>query len=119
MNDNNLRGRIVYERFQGENFINGLISKDKDSILTKIEIKRQSEYADWIENQIKTNLNYICTTKDDLPTYNKAVTISGLIKNGTRHEKDDREKSLSKSNYVLGWDNKEKIKLVRESLKIK
>lgn len=117
VNDNNLRGRIVYERFQGENFINGLISKDKDSILTKIEIKRQSEYADWIENQIKTNLNYICTTKDDLPTYNKAVTISGLIKNGTRHEKDDREKSLSKSNYVLGWDNKEKIKLVRESLK--
>ena len=117
VNDNNLRGRIVYERFQGESFINAMILKDKDSVLTKIEIKRQSEYADWIENQIKTNLNYICTTKEDLPTYSKAVTISGLIKNGTRHEKDDREKSLSRSNYVLGWDNKEKIKLVRESLK--
>jgi len=117
VNENNLRGRIVYERFQGETFMNTMITKDKDSILTKIEIKRQSEYADWIENQIKTNYNYICTTKEDLPTYNKAVTINGLVKNGTRHEKDDREKSLSKANYVLGWDNKEKIKLVRETLK--
>jgi uncharacterized protein YPO0396 len=117
VNDNNLRGRIVYERFQNETFMNTMISKDKDSILTKIEIKRQSEYADWIENQIKTNYNYICTTKEDLPTYTKAVTINGLVKNGSRHEKDDREKSLSKANYVLGWDNKEKIKLVKETLK--
>ena len=117
VNENNLRGRIVYERFQGETFMNAMISKDKGSILTKVEIKRQSEYADWIENQIKTNYNYICTTKEDLPTYTKAATITGLVKTGTRHEKDDREKSLSKANYVLGWDNKEKIKLVREVLK--
>jgi len=117
VNENNLRGRIIYERFQGETFMNAMIAKDKESILTKIEIKRQSEYADWIENQIKTNYNYICTTKEDLPIYTKAVTINGLAKNGTRHEKDDREKSLSKENYVLGWDNKEKIKIVRETLK--
>jgi uncharacterized protein YPO0396 len=117
VNENNLRGRIVYERLQGETFMNAMISKDRDSILTKIEIRRQSEYADWIEYQIKTNYNYICTTKEDLSTYTKAVTINGLVKNGTRHEKDDREKSLSKANYVLGWDNKEKIKLVRETLK--
>jgi len=117
VNENNLRGRIVYERLQNEAFMNTMIAKDKDSISTKIEIKRQSEYADWVENQIKTNYNYICTTKEDLPTYTKAVTINGLMKNGTRHEKDDREKSLSRANYVLGWDNKEKIKLVRETLK--
>jgi uncharacterized protein YPO0396 len=117
VNENNLRGRIVYERFQNETFMNTMISKDKDSISTKIEIKRQSEYANWVENQIKTNYNYICTTKEDLPTYTKAVTINGLVKNGTRHEKDDREKSLSRANYVLGWDNKEKIKLVREMLR--
>ena len=80
VNDNHLRGRIVYERLQGETFMNVMIAKDKDSILTKIEIKRQSGYADWIENQIKTNYNYICTTKEDLPTYNKAVTINGLVK---------------------------------------
>ena len=117
VNNNNLRGRIIYERFKGETYPNSFITKDRGSIITKIEIKRQSDYADWIENQIKTKHNYICTTEEDLPTYNQAVTVKGLLKNGTRHEKDDREKSLSKANYVLGWDNKEKIKIVRETLK--
>lgn len=117
VNDNNLKGKIIYERFKGETFINSMLTKDKDSILSKIEIKRQSEYSDWIENQIRTNFNYICTTKADLPTYHRAVTISGLKKNGTYHEKDDRAETFKRENYVLGWDNKEKIKITREALK--
>ncbi|MBA3664563.1 MAG: AAA family ATPase [Bacteroidetes bacterium] len=118
VNDNKeLKGKIVYERYQENSFMNNMLSKDKDSIFSKIEIRRESEYADWIESQIKTNYNFICTTKDDLPTYNKAVTINGLIKSGTRHERDERQKTLSRENYVLGWDNKEKIKFTREALK--
>lgn len=117
VNDNNLRGRIIYERFNGETLINSMLNKEKDSILSKIEIKRQSEYAEWVESQIRTHYNYICTTKEDLPTYTKAVTIKGLTKNGTRHEKDDRAKTFSRENFVLGWDNKEKIKITREALK--
>ena len=117
VNENNLRGRILYEKFQNETFLSQFKPKDKDSISTKIEINRQSEYAEWVENKIRTDYGYICTGKEDLPTYAKAVTVKGLVKNGTRHEKDDREKSLSKANYVLGWDNKEKIKLVRETLR--
>ncbi len=117
VNENNLKGKIIYERFNGETFVNSMLSKERESILSKIEIKRQSEYSDWIENQIRTNFNYICTTKNDLPTYNKALTINGLTKNGTRHEKDDRPKTLSKENYVLGWDNKEKKEITREALR--
>ncbi len=117
VNENNLRGKIIYERFNGETFVNSMFSKEKESILSKIEIKRQSEYSDWIENQIRTNFNYICTTKAELPTYHKAVTITGLKKNGTYHEKDDRAETFKRENYVLGWDNKEKVKITREALK--
>ena len=53
-----------------------------------------------------------------MQTYSKAVTKQGLIKNDSRHEKDDRPIVLSKDNYVLGWDNKEKIKLTRDVLKV-
>ncbi len=117
VNENNLRGKIVYERFHKEGFINNMLSKEKDSISSKVEIRRESKYADWIENQIIANYNYICTTREDLPTYNKAMTINGLIKNGMRHEKDDRQKTLSKENYVLGWDTKEKVKITRDILR--
>jgi uncharacterized protein YPO0396 len=117
VNENNLRGKIIYERVQNESFINNMLSKERDSIFSKIEIRRESVYADWVEKQIKTNYDYICTTRDDLPTYNKAVTINGLIKSGSKHEKDDRQKTLGKESYVLGWDNKEKIKLTKDALK--
>jgi len=117
VNEHNLRGRIVYERFQEGLFLNNFIPDTNSSILTKIELNRKSKYADWIENQIVNNYNYICTSKEELPACKKAVTIKGLIKNGTKHEKDDREKSFEKKNYVLGWDNKEKVKLICETLK--
>jgi uncharacterized protein YPO0396 len=117
VNENNLKGRIIYERFNKESFINNMLSKEKDSIFSKIEIKRESEYAEWIENQLITKYNYICTTKEELPLYNRAVTINGLIKNGTRHEKDDRQQTFVRENYVLGWDNKDKIKLIRVAMK--
>jgi uncharacterized protein YPO0396 len=117
VNENNLKGKIIYERFNKESFINNMLSKEKDSIFSKIEIKRESEYAEWIENQLITKYNFICTTKEELPLYNRAVTINGLIKNGTRHEKDDRQQTLVRENYVLGWDNKDKIKLIREAMK--
>jgi uncharacterized protein YPO0396 len=34
-----------------------------------------------------------------------------LIKSGTRHEKDDRHQQ-NKQQYVLGWDNTAKLKLL-------
>jgi uncharacterized protein YPO0396 len=118
VNENNLRGKIIYERISKGSFINNMLTKEKDSVYSKVEIKRDSEYADWIENQLITKYNYICTTKEELPLYDKAVTISGLIKSGTRHEKDDRPETLVREKYVLGWDNKDKIKLIREALKL-
>lgn len=117
VNDNNIRGRIIYHRYKKENFLNEFVSDVENSIYSKIEIKRDSDYADWIEHQIKKGYDYVCTDKISLQTYSKAVTQQGLIKNDSRHEKDDRPNVLSKDNYVLGWDNNEKIKLTKDALK--
>jgi len=116
VNDNNLKGRVVYERFKNETFLNQFSQTSENSIYMKIEIKRDSEYNDWIENQLKTNYNFICTTRENLPAYQQAITKEGLIKNNARHEKDDRIQIANNQNYVLGWDNKEKIKLVKDNL---
>jgi uncharacterized protein YPO0396 len=117
VNDNDIRGRIIYHRYRKENFLNEFIPDVENSIYSKIEINRDSEYSDWIENQIKRNYDYVCTDKINLHSFSKAVTQQGLIKNDSRHEKDDRPHVLTKDNYVLGWDTKEKIKLTKEALK--
>ncbi len=116
VNENNLNGRIIYERFKNETFLNQLIPTDSNSIYTKVEIRRDSLYADWLENQLKTNYNFICTDKAGISDYEKAITQQGLIRNKSKHEKDDRPHILSSQNFVLGWDTKEKIKILREIL---
>jgi uncharacterized protein YPO0396 len=117
VNDNNLKGRIVYQRIKEKNFLNQFVPDVQDSLFSRMELNRQSEYADWLENQIRTHFDYVCT--DDLSlfkTYKRALTSSGLIKNDRRHEKDDRSKVFDKSHFVLGWDNKEKIKITQKVL---
>src|SRR5690606_24866916 len=86
--------------------------------ITKLEIKPDSEYFEWLEDFISLNFDYICT--DDMSYFSrcsKAITRDGLVKNNSRHEKDDRPEVLRKENFVLGWDNKDKIKLQKELLK--
>lgn len=119
INDNDLKGRIVYHRFdkkkvQPRIFINTEVKE----LINKLMFKN-SVYKEWLESEIALNYNYICS--DDLEEFrlsNKALTRSGLIKNGNRHEKDDRNEIRTRNQYILGWDNKEKIASLKESARL-
>lgn len=118
INTTDLGGKIVYHKVDSK--VNTRVRKiESDSLINKIEIKPDSEYFDWLEEFISNSYDYICT--NDIEYFSrcsKALTSSGLIKNNTRHEKDDRVESIKRENYVLGWDNKEKLKIQRDLLKI-
>src|SRR5690606_2812796 len=59
--------------------------------------------------------NYSCVeTVEEFRLQEKALLKSGLMKNKSRHEKDDRPEIRTPQQYVLGWDNKEKIAARRE-----
>ncbi|MFN8575515.1 MAG: SbcC/MukB-like Walker B domain-containing protein [Candidatus Sericytochromatia bacterium] len=118
VNNNDIGGRIVYHKVESKSINRAFIKVDENSLLSKIEIKPDSEYFDWIEEHISSKYNYICA---DDPIFfskcSKAITKNGLIKNDNRHEKDDRPEVLKKENFILGWDNKEKIKINKDILK--
>ena len=114
VNGHNLKGRIVYHRYNGvesfREFENRQLSKD--SLLNKIDHNNKSKYIEWVEDRLYAEFNYACV--DTLDDFNhlkeKAVTKEGLIKSkGGKHEKDDRPEIHQRQNYVLGWDNREKI----------
>ncbi|MEG1748822.1 MAG: SbcC/MukB-like Walker B domain-containing protein [Tannerellaceae bacterium] len=118
VNSNNLKGRIVYQQFKEEKYGSLQMKDVQESLYSKIELNRKSDYADWLEYQLTNRFDYICT--NDLETFrlsSRALTAAGLIKNDRRHEKDDRSSTFLRENFVLGWDNKEKIKLTRVLLK--
>ena len=114
VNSHNLNGRIVYQRYKETSSLKGLLKRQtSDNCLpNKLEFNTKSPYCEWVEDVIFDNYNYICVANlDEFDQYSeKVATIKGLIKSTkNKHEKDDRREINSPDNYVLGWENKEKI----------
>lgn len=120
VNSNNLRGRIRYDKYE-ENYLKNFQNKNitDKSIINKIEIKPKTQYYEWIEDYLQNQFDFACV--DNLAEFERysemAITQSGLIKfKKGKHEKDDRPHITKKENYVLGWDNKEKIAALKKEL---
>lgn len=122
VNRSNLRGRIMYQRFRGFTSMGNITNTEvaNNSLLSKLAFKPKSIYTEWIEDVILNQYNYACVA--DLKEFNlyeeKAITKEGLIKFGKgKHEKDDRVHIARRENYVLGWDNKDKIIFLQKEIK--
>ena len=120
VNSNNLRGRIRYDRYE-ENYLKNFQNKNinEKSIVNKIEIKPKTQYYEWIENYLQNQFDFVCV--DNLTEFERysemVITQNGLIKfKKGKHEKDDRPHITKKENYVLGWDNKEKVAALKKEL---
>ena len=119
VNYHNLRGRIVYQRYNYDAALREFVNRhaQDNSLLNKIEFKPNAQYIDWIEDRLYSEFNYTCVdTLEDFNHINeKAVTKEGLIKaKGGKHEKDDRPEISRREHYVLGWDNHEKISVIKK-----
>ena len=122
VNSHDLQGRIVYQRYENTASLKSFQFRDynENSLIEKIEFNPNSIYSEWVKDIIVENYNYICVEDlDEFYRYGeKVVTKEGLIKSThNKHEKDDRPQINSRENYVLGWDNKEKISAIREIVK--
>lgn len=121
VNGNNLRGRIRYDKYEKQDYLKNLSHKEFDvkSLINKIDIKPKTQYNDWIENYLESQFDFVCV--DNLSEFERysemAITQRGLIKfRKGKHEKDDRPHISRKENYVLGWDNKEKVSVLKKEL---
>jgi len=119
VNGNNLRGRVRYDKYEEQDYLKNFQSKNvgEKSLINKIEIKPKTQYADWIEKYLEAQFDFVCV--DNLAEFERhsemAITQNGLIKfKRGKHEKDDRPHIARKENYVLGWDNKEKIAVLKK-----
>ena len=113
VNETDLKGKITYIRYKDLFSLNNLNTyvPDDNELLSKLNFKPDSPYADFVEYNIQSRFNFFCA--EDMNAFakaEKAITLNGLIKRGKgNHEKDDRPHIKSKNNYVLGWDNRAKI----------
>lgn len=119
VNENDLRGRIIYHKFDKKEIVPSIFSTPAENdLINKLEFK-ESPYKEWIEQEIEKSYNYSCVESvEEFRLQDKALLKSGLIKNKSKHEKDDRPEVRSPQQYVLGWDNKEKIAARKEQAEL-
>jgi len=109
----NLRGRLVYFRV-GEAEQIRRSDPDPRLLFNKLRIKPDSPFYDWLDQELSRRFNYLCCdTLQDFQRNPKALTRQGQVKSGgIRHEKDDRTSLNDQSRFVLGWSNREKIRVL-------
>ncbi|HLP20825.1 MAG TPA: ATP-binding protein, partial [Chitinophagales bacterium] len=111
VNNNDLGGKLVYYRVDPkQDYLKSMTNAGDNTVVTKLNFNAKSEYSDWAEDFITRTYDYTCCEKlDEFSRYDKAITATGLIKSKKRHEKDDSRFKAGATNYVLGWNNRDKI----------
>lgn len=111
VNETHLRGRLVYFRV-GRVDIRPPRPLGANSLFDKIQI-RQGDFATWLESDLKQHFDYACVdTMQAFRNSEKALTRQGQIRHGKeRHEKNDRFAIDDRSQWVLGFDNRDKLAL--------
>lgn len=107
----NLKRRIIYNRIQKMPQMPDDRQISEASVYYKLETKPQTAYDAWLRDKLANNFNYICCeTIAQFRHEVRALSLNGQVKHaGNRHEKDDSRAFGNIRDYVLGWNNKEKI----------
>lgn len=85
----------------------------EQSLVLKLNVK-PGPFADWLQADLRQRFDYECT--DSLRAFRsareRALTREGQVKHTrSRHEKDDTRPVTDRQNWVLGFDNRDKLAL--------
>lgn len=119
VNTVNLKGKLVYFKVPYEIHRSRYFIFLDDSLVNKVEIRPDTEFYDWIRNELSEKFNYICCeTMEKFQREPFAITKEGQIKVKYRHEKDDRRSIHDRRSYILGWSNSGKLDVIRKEAEI-
>jgi uncharacterized protein YPO0396 len=116
VDETNMRGRIVYRPVRSGAQPASRDPQGPDSILNKLEIKPGHPFGPWVRRELSERFDYLCVKSPaDLSKGEKRLTAQGQIRHaGRRTVKDDSVNMRDRQNWVLGFDNREKLARLRE-----
>lgn len=116
LEDNDTGERLFYNRMLAQQA--GARSAGPNSLVRKLEIAPglDHETANWLREELKAHFDFDCAeTLQAFRAAQRAVTRHGQVKrDSTRHEKNDRQRIDDRSQWVLGFDNRDKLALYRQ-----
>jgi uncharacterized protein YPO0396 len=113
VNEQHLGQRLVYFRMLARS--ESRRPPGASSLVRKLKLADAAQ-ADWLRAELADHFDYECA--ETMPAFRnatRAITRAGQIKSGhTRHEKDDRHRVEDRRRWVLGFDNRDKLKLYKD-----
>jgi uncharacterized protein YPO0396 len=113
LNERYIGERLVYLRVVPQSVSPRTVSSN--SLFRKLNVASGS-YADWLRQELRSKFDYECAeTVAAFRNAQRAITAEGQVKhNASRHEKDDRFRIHDRTQWVLGFDNKNKLQLYKD-----
>lgn len=109
VNQTHLGGRLVYYRVGRADAV---LSRPvgAQSLIHKLEL-RDHAMRDWLQAELVRRFDYACVESiGKLRAVERGITREGQVKHkGERHEKDDRSNVGDRRNWMLGFDNRDKL----------
>lgn len=115
VNDTDLGRKLVYLRASRPDAAAPRALRP-NSLVLKLEVK-DGAFADWLRAGLRQRFDYECveSIRAFRSASERALTREGQIKHSrTRHEKDDSHRIDERRNWVLGFDNREKLALYEQ-----
>ena len=111
VNKTHLGGKLVYYRV-GRADAFGSRTLESRSLVHRLDI-RDHAHRDWLSHELARRFDYTCVdSAAALRHAERALTREGQVKHpGDRYEKDDRRAVDDRRNWVLGFDNRDKLGL--------
>lgn len=122
---------IVNERGEGQRLVYLRVGKalpaeehadrlHSASMFRKLRFRMGHDLTPWVRTEVLRRFDFRCC--ESVEQFNEvdrlAMTANRHVKIGSdRHEKDDRPRAVDARHYVLGWDNREKRRLMAESIR--
>ncbi|MES2317983.1 MAG: ATP-binding protein [Pseudomonadota bacterium] len=115
INGVNLGRRLVYFR-TAANEGAAVRHVNANSLVLKLNVK-PGNWASWLQAELRKGFDYDCveSIRAFRAAAERALTREGQVKHSrSRHEKDDRNSVDARQNWVLGFDNREKLALYEQ-----
>ncbi|MCP4510677.1 MAG: hypothetical protein GY826_30245, partial [Fuerstiella sp.] len=91
---------------------------DPDSLVRKLKLRDGHALLPWVRAELEDRFDYRCcnSVQDFQAIHGPAITPECHVRNRDHHIKDDRDRVADPSNFVLGWDNRDKKRRLAESI---
>ncbi len=92
---------------------------DNISLLSMLKFREENDLAPWVRAQVAQRFDFkACESVEQFQTADQAAMTRNrhIKRNKIQHSKDDRSQQGDRKRFVLGWENREKIRALKDSL---